>query len=215
MWVPNRESMHLHSSAYTRRETKYVNRDFQVSYTRKTVIVATIATSLFLVPVLYWTNQNYEFFIEMAYGIQPDLVQHLEGERNTLNTLFISAILGQFLFLFIVGQRMTDKIVAPLKILRNHLRLLSRGDLTSKPMYIRADDEFHDLVTAYNYYYSTLKSQTNRDLERMHDALTHITHPLAREIINEMISEKRQQLSHHVLGSGASSVPPRDSLHAS
>lgn len=214
MWLPNRPA-HLHSSAYTRRETKFVNRDFQVSYTRKTVFIATVAMALFLIPALYWTNQNYEFFIEMAYGIQPDLVKHLEGERNTLNTLFMAAIAGQFIFLLVAGQRMTDKIVAPLKILRNHIRLLSRGDMTMPPMYIRNEDEFHDLVTAYNYYYSSLQSQTDRDLARMHEALVHVTHPLAREIINEMISEKRQQLNHHVRANGALSAEARDSRHVS
>ena len=215
MWSSNRAPTHLHSSAYTRRETKLVNRDFQLNYTRKTVVVASLALSVFLIPALYWTNQNYDFFIDMAYGIQPLLVKHLEGERNTLNTLFAAALLGQFLFLFLVGQRMTDKIVAPLKILRNHIRLLSRGDLTLPLMRIRDADEFHDLMTAYNYYYSTLKSQTGRDLDRMHDALTHITHPLAREILNEMIAEKRDQLNPLALGSGGASAKSHDSRHVS
>ncbi len=193
MWSSQRPP-HLDSSAYTRRETKFVNKEFQLGYTKKTVFMATIGALIFLIPVLFWTNQNYEFFTEMAYTIQPNLVNHIESERNTLNTLFFASLLGQIIFLALMGQRMTDKIVAPLKILRNHIRLLSRGHLNLPPMRVRATDEFHDLITTYNYFYSVLRAQAERDLQRIEEARTHATHPMARELLKEMILEKREQL---------------------
>lgn len=213
MWSLQRPP-HLDSSAYTHRDTRFVNREFQLSYTKKTVFIAGTATLLFLLPAIYWTNQNFEFFNEMAYTIQPDLVDHIESEQNTLNTLFFACLLGQMVFLSLMGQRMTDKIVAPLKILRNHVRLVSRGHLNLPPLRVRATDEFHDLITTYNYFYSVQKSQAERDLKRIEEARSHITHPMARELLKEMILEKRSQLDWPI-SSVSESERSLDSRHVS
>ena len=213
MWSSQRPP-HLDSSAYTHRDTRFVNKDFQLSYTRKTVYTSIIGTIVFLLPAIYWSNQNFEFFAEMAYGIQPQLVEHIESEQNTLNTLFFSCIIGQLIFLSLMGQRMTDKIVAPLKILRNHLRLLSRGDLSAPNLKVRATDEFHDLMTTYNYFYSTMKAQTERDLNRLEEARSQSTHPMVREVLKEMIIEKREQLNLPIESVLTSERSP-DSRHAS
>jgi hypothetical protein len=167
---------------------------------------------------LYWCNQNYEFFIDLAYGTDPKLVSHLESERASLNTLLVACLLGQIAFLWIMGNRMTAKVIAPLKIMRNHLRLLSRGELSVNSIQLRSGDEFQDLFTTYNYFFATLKAQAHKDLERLENLRMHSTHPIVLEILRSMVSEKKIQLNEEEPSSGSSpsaSAPSPDSRHAS
>lgn len=205
---------HIDSPAYTQRNSRFVNRDFQLNYTRKTVLISLIGTVVFMAPVIYWTNQNYSFFSEMAYSIQPGLIDHIEAEQNTLNTLFFVSLIGQLIFLALVGQKMTDKIVAPLKLLQNHMRYLTRGQFTVEEMKVRTSDEFHDLITTYNYCYLTLKNQIESDLERLEEARTHTSHPISREILKAMIIEKKAQLNWPIATS-LESEKSHDSRHVS
>jgi methyl-accepting chemotaxis protein len=194
MWSLRRPEQ-LQSSAYSRRESSYVDRDFQLKYTKKTFWISTFATLLFFAPALYWCNQNYEIFIDLAYGHNAKLVDHLESEQATLNTLLIACLIGQTAFLWLVGNRMTAKIIAPLKIMRNHLRLLSRGELSVNAIRLRSHDEFQELFTTYNYFYATLRAQTAKDLERLEAIRSHSTHPLALDTLKAMINEKKIQLN--------------------
>jgi methyl-accepting chemotaxis protein len=196
MWSIRRPEQ-LQSSAYSRRETSFIDRDFQLRYTKKTFWISTFATLLFFLPALYWCNQNYEIFIELAYSSNAQLVKHLESEQATLNTLLAAALLGQTAFLWIMGNRMTAKVIAPLKIMRNHLRLLSRGELSVTPVRLRSEDEFQDLFTTYNYFYSTLRAQAYKDLERFEGMRAHTTHPIVLETLKSLINEKKIQLNEH------------------
>jgi hypothetical protein len=216
MWSLRRPEQ-LQSSAYSRRQSSFIDRDFQLRYTKKTFWISTFATLLFFSPALYWCNQNYEIFIDLAYGYNAKLVEHLESEQATLNTLLIACILGQTAFLWIVGNRMTAKVIAPLKIMRNHLRLLSRGELSVNAIRLRSEDEFQDLFTTYNYFYATLIAQARKDLDRLEDLKLHSTHPLVLESLKNMINEKKIQLNVEV-SSGSSpnaSDPSHDSRHVS
>lgn len=205
MWSLRRPEQ-LQSSAYSRRESSFVDRDFQLRYTKKTFWISTFATLLFFVPALYWCNQNYEIFINLAYDSNAQLVSHLESEQASLNTLLIACLLGQTAFLWLVGNRMTAKIIAPLKIMRNHLRLLSRGELSVNAIRLRQEDEFHDLFTTYNYFYSTLKSQSRKDLERLESIRANSTNPIVLDVLKTMINEKKIQLNDESLAPGQKHV---------
>lgn len=211
MWSVRRPEQ-LQSSAYSRRETSFIDRDFQLKYTKKTFWISTFATLLFFLPALYWCNQNYEIFINLAYNSNASLVEHLESEQATLNTLLVACLLGQTAFLWIMGNRMTAKVIAPLKIMRNHLRLLSRGELSMNAIRLRSEDEFQDLFTTYNYFYSTLKAQARKDLERLEGLKTHTTHPILLETLNSMIQEKRIQLNEPNASKNSSPIASATSL---
>ncbi len=214
MWSIRRPEQ-LQSSAYSRRESSFIDRDFQLRYTKKTFWITTFATLLFFVPCLYWCNQNYEIFIDLAYGYNAKLVEHLESEQATLNTLLAACLMGQIAFLWIMGNRMTAKIIAPLKIMRNHLRLLSRGELSVNSIRLRSEDEFQDLFTTYNYFYSTLKAQARKDIESLESIRSQSTHPLALQALKNMINEKKVQLNEVSDVLPIASAPSPDSRHVS
>ncbi|MEZ4872466.1 MAG: hypothetical protein R2827_09545 [Bdellovibrionales bacterium] len=89
---------------------------------------------------------------------------------------------------------MTAKVIAPIQILTNHLRNLSRGRWFEQPVRVRETDEFQDLIDAYNYFYLSFQKSISRDLKKLE--MIHID-PSDRDsyfALQEMLEEKRSQL---------------------
>ena len=172
MW-PLRELKHLQPATYSRRSSSYVDRDFQERITRYLIGLSAISSLLFLLPALYFTNQNYSIFVDLADLNNPALSNYLFRERVGINVIFIVAFLTQAVFWYFFTKKMTEKIAAPAKVLRNHIRIASRGDFSLLPVKIREGDEFKDLINSYNYFYKLLQSQYLREIEE------HQAHQLA------------------------------------
>lgn len=194
MWTSRRFG-YLQPSAYVRRATSFVDREFQLNYTKKTLWMFFTASLFAYGPVLYFLNENYSLLRDLMYSAAPEIVSHLEREQSILNASVILIFFAQIAFVLVYSRKMTGKIVGPVKKLRNFFRLLSRGEYSSPNLRVRDDDEFQDLISSFNYFYSGLQEQTHRDLMRLKEARKLSEHPIMNDSLDQMINEKAYQLN--------------------
>jgi nitrogen fixation/metabolism regulation signal transduction histidine kinase len=106
----------------------------------------------------------------------------------------VTTTVALVIFNVYIGIRMTSRIIGPLKGLQMHLRRLSQGNLFQKKLGVRKDDEFHDLVAHYNYFYGFLQAQAEADLSRLETLERQLPDSPLKEQISEIIEEKMLQL---------------------
>lgn len=194
MWNPKRLE-HLQPNTYMRRSSTFVDRHFQLKYSQRSFWIATISSCIVTLPLIYILNQNYSLLRDLAYDVAPSLLKHLEREQFFLNLILVATFIGHLVFIKIFSTKMSAKIVGPLKKMRNHLRLLSRGEYSAPPLKVRDDDEFQDLVQSFNYFYSGLQEQTQRELLRLLESRKLSKHPILSDHLDHMIEEKTMQLN--------------------
>ncbi len=90
---------------------------------------------------------------------------------------------------------MTARLIGPIVVLQTHMRGLIRGNLSQEQLRIREHDEYHPLIETYNYFYSSLQTQTSQDLERLRRLNVDAKNQEAYLIWEEMIREKEQQIT--------------------
>lgn len=185
---------HKQPNAYLRRTTTYIDRDFQLRHTRYILLVALLSAGVFLLPIFIIANQNYALFMKLADFMSPSIAKYIAKEQLQLNVLFAFTFLAYGIFWISFGKKMTAKLAGPIKVLRNHLHLLSRGDYTLDTIRIREDDEFKELINSYNNLYSLLKVQNQRDLQMLHSIISEVTNPVVRQLLSDMIEERQKRI---------------------
>jgi hypothetical protein len=166
MWLS--QNWHHRSKAqFTPQRSPFIDRRFQLRYTLLLIGASALGVLLASIPTFYFINQNYEIFSDLAYQHAPDLLSHLEQERRWINTTLLAIFVGLFTLFTLLGHKMTARIVGPIKILQNHLHKVSRGYWFIRPIRIRDDDEFQDLIDSYNYFYASLRVEARDDLEKL------------------------------------------------
>ncbi len=219
--LPQQDSHYLQPSGYTRRNSGFIDREFQLKYTRYLLWMSGLIALVFLLPPFYYCFQNYGIFIRLADLNDPRLAHFLISERFYLVVYFGVAALAQFGFWIVFSRRMSAKIVGPAKLLRNHIRLVSRGDFSLPALRIRDDDEFKDLIGSYNYFYSLLKTQYERELEDLNNLKKMTTNAGALDLIKEMTEVRAKRLGqiplnpNDLANSLEGPATSRDSRHAS
>ncbi len=209
------ESQYLQPSGYTRRASTFTDREFQLKYTRYLLWMSGFITLIFLLPPFYYSFENYHIFINLADLNDPQLTHYLMSERFYLAVYFVAAAVAQFGFWFLFSKRMSAKIVGPAKLLRNHVRLLSRGDFTLPVLRVREDDEFKELVSSYNYLYTLLKTQYQSELEDLKSLQKIVTQPAALALLNEMVDVRERRLGLTSSSPVSKPATSHDSRHAS
>jgi HAMP domain-containing protein len=176
-----------------RGESNFIDKDFQSRYMLLLVASATLGLVLTIVPIYYFIDQNYQIFVDLAFEHSPELLVYLEQERFLMNTMLFGVFCGLLVFFGLISFRITERIIGPIKVLKNHLKLLTRGNWSHPPITIRDKDEFQDLVEAYNYFYKSYQKYIERDLERLARIEADPTSPDAQIALREIIGEKRAQ----------------------
>ncbi len=186
---------YIQPATYKTHKSRFINRQFQLKYLGMIVVPCFLALIICISPLYYFLQQNYNIFIEIAYENTPTLVEHLQREFIYLNALLVASLAGVLLFFTFFGIRITGKIIAPIKLLRNHLNEVTRGRWHIRPLTIRDDDEFKELVSTYNYFFSSFKQSTQHDLDRLLIISQNPSHPDSQKILLNMIDEKSEQLN--------------------
>lgn len=148
-----------------KKNSPFIDRSFQIRYTFLLLGASVLGLIVTFIPIYYFINQNYDIFISLAFDHSPQIIGDLEREKSWVNLTLISVFLGLFGFFFVLTFRMTARIVGPLKILRNHLIQISRGHFYIPTIKIRENDEFHDLIESYNYFFLSFQRNLKRELE--------------------------------------------------
>ena len=136
----------------THRFHYLINKNFQVKYTVYLVTSAIVSGLLVGGPTYYFLNQNYDIFLNLAYSISPEIVHHLMKEKNWITGFFLFSLLVLIVFHVYIGIRLTFRMAGPLMALKRHMTLVTKGHMYQRPLHIRQDDEFHDIIKNYNYH---------------------------------------------------------------
>lgn len=185
----------VNSTNIKRRKSRYVDREFQLKYVGLFVGSCTFALALTAYPIYYYWKQNNNIFVNLAYDLAPRLVEHLEREYVWLHVFLFAASAGCILFFSIMAFKISEKVIAPVKLLRNHLIQLTQGNWHTQPLKIRTDDEFQDLVNTYNYFFHCFKQNALNDYQRLQQLNVSPENITAFSLWRQMIEEKEQQLN--------------------
>ena len=220
-WHRGFEYLQIPSHQY--RASRFIDRDFQVRYAGVVIVAAILGAIFAFVPIVIFLNQNYRIFIDLAYQFAPKLMDDLEREQIWVTSLLFVGFSGLTTFFLVLSFKMTNRIVGPLKVIRNHLRRLSRGQWHIAPVRIRENDEFQDLVDSYNYFYESFRTNLKRDLDIIKSLKIDSADQESLIVWRNLVEEKSLQLNLktdlpypqlNVL-SGATNAGSRDSRHAS
>jgi hypothetical protein len=144
-----------------------LDRNFQFRYTFA-ILGAVIGATLPVVLIsLYFLNNNYNTFIDLALNHSPDLTNHLIREKTWVNLCIFTLFLAVLVFTFFFGLKVTNRLIAPILIVREHIKSLSRGHWDAPDIVPTEDEEYYDLVEAYHYFYKSLKHLTKSEIERL------------------------------------------------
>jgi hypothetical protein len=199
-----------------RKRWPLLDQNFQWKFVYLLFFAAGLATILMVAPMYYFTIQNYKIFTGLSYEQAPELLQHLEREQMSMNTFLVCSIVTTFLFCLVLGLRLSMRIVAPIKLMKSHLRRLSRGEWHGPPLKVRTTDEFQDLVETYNYFYQAFRIQIQNDLHLLQKMSIDPKNRDAFQAWQSLIDEKKQQLNIATNVSNASdSKPLPDQRHVS
>lgn len=205
------------------RGSKLIDRDFQLRYTLLILASAMGGMILTLIPVYFFLNQNYQIFTELSLRDAPGILTSLEREQSWMNTLLVATLIGMTVYFTILGLKITNRLVGPLRVMKNHLHQLCRGNFHQKPITVRDTDEFQDLIETYNYFYNSFRQNLRRDLELLGRLSIDPKNRDAYLAWTALIEEKTRQfyLVHEVAStdlkplSSASDGQSPDSRHAS
>lgn len=171
-----------------------LNKSFQYKYCWYMVTAVAGGAILFLLPAFYFINQNYDLFKTLAYDTHPHLVQHLEREVTWLR-IFLAA---SFLFLtgvtLFLGVRMTKNLLSPLIKMEQHMHKLMLGQWNIPDYSLPEEDDFRDLSMTYDYFYRSLKANTETELKMLEKLSIDPQNREAYAAWKHLLSEKRSRL---------------------
>ena len=194
MWLSKYWSQQ-ESPSFNVRQSRFIDRDFQMRYTSLVVGAVAIGMAIAVLPIYKLVTENYEIFIKLSYDYAPQLLEYLERERVWITLILVSSFVGLVTFFSWLGFRMTSRIVGPLHVLRNHLRMMSCGHFSQDPIRIREKDEFQDLIEAYNYFYSSFRVNIKRDLQLLKAIQVDPSDHDSKKAWMTLIEEKALQLN--------------------
>ena len=142
---------------------------FQSKYTRYFIFSLALPVLLFFAGSLFFINQNYNIFYNLAYDVRPELLTHLEREKITLVFLAILALL--------TTSGLCYWVTRPLWSMERHLKQVSLGDWSRDDFRTRSDDEFQSLTTTYSYLYRSLRAHNQKEIKTLETILSEIENP--------------------------------------
>jgi hypothetical protein len=174
-----------------------IDRKFQMKYTIALVGAILGAVLPIAIVCLYFLNQNYNVFIELALTQSPELLTHLTRERNWVSVCIVALVIGVSMFSFLFGLRLTSKLAEPLLYMREHIKMLSRGHWNIPDITPSEEEEFYELIEAYHYFYKSLKHQTKSEIERLQSFSRSSPNmdEKSQEFYNDLITEKAKRLN--------------------
>lgn len=196
------------------RHSQMGDKSFQSRLTTGIVVGAALGLAASMIPTLYFINENYRIFSDLAYQQAPELLNDLERERVWIHILFAGSFVGCLFYFSYMIWRISHRVAAPLEILKMHLKSLCRGNWKASGIRVRQDDEFQDLIETYNYFYYSFRQNVKRDIEFLKKLSVDQRNKDAYRAWRHLVEEKSNQLNispfHDVTADRS-----RDSRHVS
>lgn len=171
-----------------------LEKRFQYKYTGFMVTAIVGGTALFLIPSFYFINQNYELFKTLAFDTHPYLVEHLEREISWLKFFLLASLTLMMGLTFLLSIKMTRNILAPLIQMEKHMHSLMLGHWHIPDYQIPEREDFRDLSLTYDYFYRSLKANTEAELKLLEKLSIDPQNREAYTAWRSLINEKRARL---------------------
>lgn len=142
-----------------------LNKAFQYKYCWYMITAVAGGAILFLLPAYYFVSQNYELFKSLAYDTQPHLVGHLEREVTWLQVFLGVAFVSITAVTLFLSIRMTKNLLSPLVRMEKHMHQLMLGQWHIPDYANPEEDDFRDLSMTYDYFYRSLKANSETELK--------------------------------------------------
>ncbi|MBK9323279.1 MAG: hypothetical protein IPM97_10115 [Bdellovibrionaceae bacterium] len=185
-----------------------LNKAFQYKYIFFLMTAVVGSTLIFFAPAYYFISQNYELFKSLAYDTNPSLVRHLEREVVWL-AIFMVLSLGFISGLsLLIGSIVTKNLIAPLLRLESHMKELMYGNWHIPDYRVSKDDDFKDLAVTYDYFYRSLKANTEAELKLIEKLSIDQQNREAYAAWKNLILIKRSRLGLHDLPLEDLSIQP-------
>ncbi len=177
---------------------RFVDNDFLQRYTKTIVVSQVIGLIFILGPFYIYSLENYSIFVKFADQMSPRLVGNLLRERYHLNLGFVTAILAFVVFWTVLSQKWIKRVSGPIYLIQQHLHWLARGNYNKKPLLVRKDDEFIEVVSALNVLHSVVRQNVVNDLEKIETMLSANQSPLTVEILEKMKKDKLDMMGYGI-----------------
>jgi hypothetical protein len=159
------ESQQRLNKTGSQRKTHVKDRSFQIKYSLFLMAAVAGSSLIFLLPALYYVQENFEIFFSLAYKNAPALLENLEREILWLKIYFAISSLFTIGLCSYIGYKLTGNILGPLIAIEKHMLKVTRGDWSSLDFRIRAHDDYRTLADTYSYLYKSLRAQTEQELK--------------------------------------------------
>jgi hypothetical protein len=213
-----RQNTTIHATNFHKRNFfNFVRRRFQIKYTLTLIVSVGIGLTVFAGPVLHFSDQNYKIFIGLAYKHAPELIGDLENEQKWIKTFLVLSGLGVLLVYGFLGIFITSRFYGPLSLLEKHMRQITKGKWDLPLIKMRSDDEFHELIEVYNYFYESFRASTKAELSALRKMRINMNSGETYALWCNLIKIKEEQLNHvasHKIND-ASAAPSLDLHRAS
>jgi methyl-accepting chemotaxis protein len=216
MWLLQKHNL-LNLPSRSPFRSVLVERDFQLRWTRGAVIGLALGLALVAGPLAAVLAHNYQLFERIAFNENPGLVNDLVREKGFFITYAAASSLFVLAFAWVFIYRASTRIAAPLKVLKNHLKLLSRGHWQQMSIHTRDNDEFRDLIESYNYFYASFQAQVRGELKALEQLRPSEEDRTRFDIWKKLVEKKTSQLQHRQLSVDVPATEPRsrDQRHVS
>lgn len=131
----------------------------------------------------------------MALKYAPQLWEHLDREIIWIYLIYFIVFISTMIFCLILGLKISSRIFFPIYALDKHIRNLTRGDWKIPELKIRETDEFHHLITSYNYFYRSLQVKTREEIKSL-QLLKNFSLPQEAYRQIDLLIERQKNLIH-------------------
>lgn len=138
----------------------------QSKYTWMVVIGTLLGISFFVLPLFYFTHQNYDLFVRLAYDVEPKLVDNIERETHFLYFFLVVSIVSICFSTTYLTVKLIRKFIKPMNQLEFHLQKMIRGEWKKSLQFIPGNesDNFEFLGT-YDYFIRSLNTTVEHELK--------------------------------------------------
>lgn len=168
-----------------------------ISQTKNTFLVCLMigaACLMFFLPTIYFLEQNYSIFRDLAFDLQPQLVRHLEREVLWLKAFMGLSLIVLVAITYVFIKKITQNMMKTLVEMEEHMRLLLTGQWNIPNFESANDDDIKELSMTYDYLYRSLRVNTEMELKLLEKINVDPHNREAYAAWKNLIELKRQRL---------------------
>ncbi len=188
------------------------NHPFLISQTKNAFLVCLmigVVCLMFFLPTIYFLEQNYNTFRNLAFDLQPQLVRHLEREVLWLKAFMVLSLIVLVVMTYMFISKITQKMMRTLVEMEEHMRQLLGGQWNIPHFEPQNDDDIKELSMTYDYLYRSLKVNTEIELKLLEKINVDPQNREAFAAWKNLMGLKRQRLGLHESHSNEVLIPLR------